>query len=120
MRIIDITKFKTTNNVDVRNFGNSFLLQDKNFEVYDRKKLKFVTKLKPSSKELEEIEFAFRMCKFVKSNAIVITNNKSVIGVGAGQQNRLDSCKIATQKARKFQPEKLHNSVAASDAFSIC
>ena len=117
MRIIDITKFKTTNNVDVRNFGNSFLLQDKNFEVYDRKKLKFVTKLKPSSKELEEIEFAFRMCKFVKSNAIVITNNKSVIGVGAGQQNRLDSCKIATQKARKFQPEKLHNSVAASDAF---
>ena len=117
MRIIDITKFKSTNNVNVKNFDSSFLLQDKNFEVYNRKKLKFVTKLKPSFKELEEIEFAFRMCKFVKSNAIVITNNKSVVGVGAGQQNRLDSCKIATQKARKFQPEKLHNSVAASDAF---
>ena len=41
----------------------------------------------------------------------------ATIGIGAGQQNRLDSCKIATQKARKFQPKKLLNSIAASDAF---
>ena len=63
------------------------------------------------------MEFAFRICKYIKSNAIVITKDNSTIGIGAGQQNRLDSCKIATQKARKFQPTKLYNSIAASDAF---
>ena len=45
------------------------------------------------------------------------TKDNATIGIGAGQQNRLDSCKIATQKAKKFQPKKLYNSVAASDAF---
>ena len=81
------------------------------------KKIRFVTKLKPNQQELQEIEFAFKICKFVKSNAIVITKDKATIGIGAGQQNRLDSCKIASQKAKKFQPKKLLNSVAASDAF---
>ena len=47
----------------------------------------------------------------------MIVKNFSTIGIGAGQQNRLDSSKIATQKAKKFQPNKLHNSIAASDAF---
>ena len=51
---------------------------------------------------MKEIEFAFNVCKFVKSNAIVLTNNFSTIGIGAGQPSRLDSCKIATQKAKNF------------------
>ena len=117
MRIIDITKFKYNNDLSIKLFDNSFLLQDKDNEVFNRKKIKFVTKLKPNPKELQEIEFAFKICKFVKSNAIVITKDKATIGIGAGQQNRLDSCKIASQKARQFQPDKLINSVAASDAF---
>ena len=66
---------------------------------------------------MKEIEFAFNICKFVKSNAIVLTNNSSTIGIGAGQASRLDSCKIATQKAKKFQPKKIKLSIAASDAF---
>ena len=70
-----------------------------------------------SNKEFKDIEFAFRVCKYVKSNAIVIVKDNSTVGIGAGQQNRLDSCKIATQKAKKFQPSQLVNSVAASDAF---
>jgi phosphoribosylaminoimidazolecarboxamide formyltransferase/IMP cyclohydrolase len=74
-------------------------------------------KKKPSNSELKEIEFAFKICKFVKSNAIVLTNNFSTIGIGAGQPSRLDSCRIATQKAKKFQPKKIKNSIAASDAF---
>ena len=53
----------------------------------------------------------------MKSNAIVITNNLSSIGIGAGQPSRLDSCKIASSKAKQFQPKKLKNSTAASDAF---
>ena len=63
------------------------------------------------------MKFAFNVCKFVKSNAIVLVNNKSTIGIGSGQPSRLDSCKIAANKALKFVPEKIVNSVAASDAF---
>ena len=55
--------------------------------------------------------------KFVKSNAIVLANGKSTIGIGAGQPSRLDSCKIASSKALQFVPKKINNSVAASDAF---
>ena len=63
-------------------------------------KNKICNKIKTKSKELQEIDFAFKICKFVKSNAIVITKDKATIGIGAGQQNRLDSCKIASQKAK--------------------
>jgi len=117
LRIVDISKFKEKNNIDIKFFNESFFLQDKNQIIFNKKNLKFVTKSKPSKKEIKEIEFAFNVCKFVKSNAIILTNNLSTIGIGAGQPSRLDSCKIATQKAKNFQPEKLRNSVAASDAF---
>ena len=66
---------------------------------------------------MEEVKFAFNICKYVKSNAIVLSKNFSTIGIGAGQPSRLDSCKIAIQKARKFFPNKIKNSIAASDAF---
>jgi phosphoribosylaminoimidazolecarboxamide formyltransferase/IMP cyclohydrolase len=117
IRIIDISKLKKNNNLTTKNFDNFILLQDKDTVIYNKNKLKFVTKMKPTSKEMKQIEFAFRICKFVKSNAIVIVKDRSTIGIGAGQQNRLDSCRIATQKAKKFQPKKLRNSIAASDAF---
>ena len=117
MRIIDISKFNYESKTTGKFFDNSFLLQEKDDLVFHRKMLKCVTKNKPSRKEIKDIEFAFRVCKYVKSNAIVIVRDSSTIGIGAGQQNRLDSCKIATQKARKFQPKNLINSIAASDAF---
>ena len=66
---------------------------------------------------MAEIEFAFNISKHVKSNAIVLCNNFSTIGIGAGQPSRLDSCKIAVQKAKQFQASKIKNSIAASDAF---
>ena len=66
---------------------------------------------------MESLIFAFNVCKYVKSNAIVLANGKSTIGIGSGQQSRVDSCKIAIDKAKKFQPDKLLNCVAASDAF---
>jgi phosphoribosylaminoimidazolecarboxamide formyltransferase / IMP cyclohydrolase len=117
LRIIDITKFKLKNLTSIKAFDGSFLIQSKDKVVFDKKKLKFVTKLKPNKKELVEIEFAFNICKYVKSNAIILCNNFSTIGIGAGQPSRLDSCKIATQKAKQFQSSKIKNSVAASDAF---
>jgi phosphoribosylaminoimidazolecarboxamide formyltransferase/IMP cyclohydrolase len=117
LRIIDITDFKLKNLSSIKTFDGSFLVQSKDKIIFNKKKLKFVTKLKPSKKELAEIEFAFNICKYVKSNAIVLCNNFSTIGIGAGQPSRLDSCKIATQKAKQFQPSKIKNAVAASDAF---
>ena len=117
LRIIDITNFKIKDLSSIKLFEGSFLLQSKDNVVLDKKKLKCVTKLKPSKKELAEIRFTFNICKYVKSNAIVLCSNFSTIGIGAGQPSRLDSCKIAVQKARKFQPSKIRNSIAASDAF---
>ena len=63
--------------------------------------------LKPTKQELNEIKFAFNICKFTKSNAIVLCNNFSTIGIGAGQPSRLDSCKIAISKAKNSSLMKL-------------
>ena len=117
LRIVNISNFKFESLTSIKLFDGSFLLQTKDLIVFNKKKLKCVTKLKPNKKELTEIEFAFNVCKHVKSNAIVICNNFSTIGIGAGQSSRLDSCKIAVQKAKQFQPSKIKNSIAASDAF---
>ena len=117
LRIIDISNFRLKNLTSVKSFDGSFLLQSKDNIIIDRKKLKCVTKLKPNKRDIAEIQFAFNVCKHVKSNAIVLCNNFATIGIGAGQPSRLDSCNIAVQKAKKFQPSKIKNSIAASDAF---
>ena len=117
LRIIDISKYKQKNKLKIKTFDGSFLIQDKDNTIFSEKDLRVVTKLKLSKKELEEVKFAFNVCKHVKSNAIVLTNNFTTIGIGAGQPSRLDSCRIATQKAKKFQSKKIRGSIAASDAF---
>ena len=115
--LINISKFKLNLTEQIKYFGNSFLVQDKDNKILNYKKLRFVTNLKPSKKDLKFAKFAMNICKFVKSNSIVITSNLSTIGIGAGQPSRVDSCKIAVSKAKNFQPKKLQKSVAASDAF---
>ena len=117
LRIIDISKYKPKNKIMLKAFDSSFLIQDKDKLIFNKKELKFVTKKKPTKNELKEIEFTFNISKYVKSNAIVLSNNLSTIGIGAGQPSRLDSCKIAIQKARLFKKNKIKNSIAASDAF---
>ena len=116
VRIIECNKFNLSNKINYHFLENSFLAQDSN-NVLLTKKLKIVTKKKPSNYQLSSLKFAFQVCKFVNSNAIVLVNNKSTIGIGSGQPSRLDSCKIASSKALQFMPEKIINSVAASDAF---
>jgi len=116
VRLIDFSNFNLQNKEHLIFLGNSFLLQDSN-NVFLEKKLKIVTKKKPSASQIKSLKFAFKVCKFTKSNAIVLVKNKSTIGIGSGQPSRLDSCKIASSKALKFVPEKIINSVAASDAF---
>ena len=117
LRIIDITNFSNNNHMSIKSFNGSFMIQDKNDKIVKKREFKCVTKLKPNKKELAEIEFAFNISKYVKSNSIVICNNFATVGIGGGQPSRVDSCKIAIQKAKKFQPTKISNSIVSSDAF---
>ena len=71
---------------------------------------------KPNKSQLNNLIFAFNVCRYVKSNAIVLASNKSTIGIGSGQPSRLDSCKIAIDKMIKFANTN-KEIVAASDAF---
>ena len=116
IRLVEYKKFKMEKENNYQFLDRSFLTQDSD-NINSYKKLKIVTKRKPTTKQLAALKFAFNICKYVKSNAIVLVNNKSTIGIGSGQPSRLDSCKIASMKALNFAPEHLVNSVAASDAF---
>jgi len=117
LRLIDSSSLTIpyTNNY-VSNF-NSTLIQSPDIIKFNKKNFKIVSKKKPTNKQLNNLIFAFNTCRFVKSNAIVIANHKSTLGIGSGQPSRLDSCKIAIEKMKKFKPNEFENSVAASDAF---
>ena len=116
IRLVIFNKFASINKKSYLFLQNSFLSQDSDNLLLNNK-LRVVTRKKPSTSQISSLKFAFGICKFVKSNAIVLAKNKSTIGIGAGQPSRLDSCKIASRKALQFVPEKIVNSVAASDAF---
>ena len=75
-----------------------------------------MSKIKPNKSQMDDLIFAFNVCRFVKSNAIVLASNKATLGIGSGQPSRLDSCQIAINKMNKFFKSKT-DIVAASDAF---
>ena len=97
--------------------SDSILIQNSDNDIFSKKNFKVVSRKKPSKKIFENLIFAFNICRFVKSNAIVIVNNYSTVGIGSGQPSRLDSCKIAVKKMKQFTKRKEENIVAASDAF---
>ena len=117
LRLIDSSSLgKSEMNSYVSNF-NSILVQSADIIKFDKKNFIVVSKRKPTFAQLKNLIFAFNVCRYVKSNAIVIANDKSTQGIGSGQPSRLDSCKIAIEKMNKFRPDSFENSVAASDAF---
>ena len=117
LRLIDANNLNTSNLSNFTSNFNSILIQSPDLNKFTIKDLKTVSKKRPTSDQLNNLIFAFNVCRYVKSNAIVIANNKSTLGIGSGQPSRLDSCKIAIEKMNKFQPDSFMNSVAASDAF---
>ena len=118
LRIIDAKLFKLKNTENlVANF-NSILIQSIDNKTFLKKDFRIVSKRKPDSKTLSNLIFAFNVCRFVKSNAIVLAKDNSTIGIGSGQPSRLDSCKIAIDKMNKFHSVKDNEIIiAASDAF---
>jgi len=94
------------------------MFQSSDSSIFTNKNLRIVSKRKPSKKLLNNLIFAFNVCRNVKSNAIVLAKNEATVGIGSGQPSRLDSCKIAVEKMNKFQNIKESDEiVAASDAF---
>ena len=103
---------------EIKSMSDAFLIQTPDNFYSNKKNLKFVTKKKLKLKEINDLLLAEKICKYVKSNAIVYVKNNSSIGIGAGQMNRLDSAKIGSEKAKKFFNKNiLKGSFVASDAF---
>ncbi len=115
LRVVKIKNFpKISRGLDYRRIEGGLLVQDKDNELF--KELKVVGKRKPTKRELEDLIFAFKIVKHVKSNAVVVAKNKKTVGIGPGQTSRVDSLKIAVKKAREFK-QPLIGSVLASEAF---
>jgi len=118
LRIIDANNlsFKKMHNF-ISNF-NSILIQSADVNPFVKKNFKIVSKKKPSALEFKNLIFAFNICRFVKSNGIVLVKDNATVGIGSGQPSRLDSCKIAINKMNQFQKtQNIDGIVAASDAF---
>jgi len=99
--------------LDLKRVTGGLLLQSRDVGMINAINCLVVTERTPSASEYEALDFAWRVCKHVKSNAIVFTNNDQTVGIGAGQMSRVDSSKIAVQKALL----QTHGTVLASDAF---
>jgi phosphoribosylaminoimidazolecarboxamide formyltransferase / IMP cyclohydrolase len=99
--------------LELRSVSGGFLVQTRDMETSAAADAKVVSKRPPSAAELADLDFAWRVAKHVKSNAIVFCTGGRTLGIGAGQMSRVDSVRIAVQKART----PLRGSVLASDAF---
>ena len=103
-------------NLKFTSLNEEILIQSEDFKIFTNKDFKVVSKKKPSSRQMKSLIFAFNICRYVKSNAIVLASNKSTVGIGPGQSSRIDSCQIAIDKMNKFKNTQ-NEIVAASDAF---
>ena len=116
LRLIDATNYSFKEILRFISSNEELLVQTEDLKKFSNKDFKVVSKKKPSSKQMKNLIFAFNICRYVKSNAIVLVSNETTAGIGSGQPSRLDSCQIAIDKMKKF----IHTNddvVAASDAF---
>ena len=116
LRLIDATNFTIKNLIKFNSAYDSILTQSEDIKKFDIKDLRIVSKKKPTKSQLSDLIFALNVCRYVKSNAIVLVSQEATVGIGSGQPSRLDSCQIAIDKMNKFQDLK-EEVVAASDAF---
>ncbi len=97
----------------LKNISGGLLVQDSDLHKLSEADLKVVTRRPPTAEEKRALLFAWKVCKHVKSNAILYARDGQTVGVGAGQMSRVDSCKLGAMKAQL----PLKDTVAASDAF---
>ena len=116
IRVLEIDLKAGANRWDFKRVGGGLLLQSPDTMAVGAGELRCMTRRQPSPHELADLLFAWRVAKFVKSNAIVFCGEGRTLGVGAGQMSRVDSARIAARKSVSAGLS-LHGSVVASDAF---
>ena len=104
------------NDIDVKRVGGGWLVQTPDSHLVQESALKIATRKQPTPAQLNDLLFAWKVAKFVKSNAIVFCGDGMTLGVGAGQMSRIDSARIASIKAENAGLT-LKGSAVASDAF---
>ena len=107
---------KRTPQYDFKRVHGGLLVQDQDLGMIDKSSLKVVTQIAPTDSELDDLIFAWKVAKYVKSNAIIYAKNRQTIGVGAGQMSRVNSARIAAIKA-EHAGLSVEGAVMASDAF---
>ena len=116
LRLVDATNYSYKEILRLVSSNEEFLVQTEDFNKFSKNDFKVVSKKKPNSKQMKNLIFAFNICRYTKSNAIVLARNETTVGIGSGQPSRLDSCQIAIDKMKKFMDSN-EEVVAASDAF---
>jgi phosphoribosylaminoimidazolecarboxamide formyltransferase/IMP cyclohydrolase len=116
LRLIDAVNFSQKENFKFNSTNDAILTQLEDTTLFSEKNFKVVSKKRPSKSQIKNLIFAFNVCRYVKSNAIVLASNGTTVGIGSGQPSRLDSCQIAIDKMKKFK-NSTNEIVAASDAF---
>ena len=121
LKIKSIKDYAQSSKKQITMLSNSFLLQDRDKSILKINQLKLVSKKKPNSKQLEDLLFANKVVKYVRSNAIVLAKNKTTVGIGSGNTSRVDSVNFAIKKSSrvisKNNKKILIGSIMASDAF---
>jgi len=114
IRLLEVDISKDSVGFDIRRIQGGILVQEKDMGMIDDfESLKVVTKRRPTDDELTALQFAWKVCKHVKSNAIVYASKDQALGIGVGQTSRVDAAKLGAMKALRT----LEKSVVASDAF---
>ena len=116
VRLLTVPVGDAHNDFDFKRVGGGLLVQTSDDHSLQTSDLKIVTALKPTAQQMDDLMFAWKVAKFVKSNAIVFARDGATLGVGAGQMSRVDSARIASIKAESAKLS-LAGSAAASDAF---
>jgi len=116
LRVLEVALAHEFNAHEYKRVGGGLLVQSADSRIAERSELKVVTKKAPTEAQWTDLLFAWRVAKFVKSNAIIFCRDGMTVGVGAGQMSRVDSARIASIKAHNAQLT-LEGSVVASDAF---
>ena len=116
LRLIDASNYILKDQLKFISNNDEILVQSEDMNKFNMKDFKVVSKKKPNQNQMKNLIFAFNVCRYVKSNAIVLAADETTAGIGSGQPSRLDSCQIAIDKMNKFIKKK-NEVVAASDAF---
>jgi phosphoribosylaminoimidazolecarboxamide formyltransferase / IMP cyclohydrolase len=118
VRVLQLASWPApTSEPEVKPVIGGLLVQDRDVVSETQGQMNVVSARAPSNREWADMLFAWRVCRHVRSNAIVLARAGATVGIGAGQMSRVDSVRLAIEKARAAQPELLAGSVLASDAF---